>query len=327
MKNNPSPHDSLMARLFSSKKNVRDFLKQYLPPEIREEINLTKISIDMNQYISDELKKFTSDIVIKTETKRKKNQRAAELDIYILFEHKSYHDNKIMIQLLRYMYLMYQKDSDEGRPCRIIIPFVFYHGKAGWKIPNSFQEQFPVNHVFKKYCLNYKYILFDTHRWDFDEEMKKSISRNIETFTSIMLLKSAFEKNIDFLVKVIDFLRQNDFLETEGIDSNSHLIIILEYISQTRDITLDELNNIINKSGIEGDKIMPTLAQRLAEKGKKEGIQIGLQEGIQKGLKEGMHKKAVETALSLLNEGMSVKKAAGITGLPEKEVLELKKNK
>jgi len=185
----------------------------------------------------------------------------------------------------------------------------------------------------KEYCLNYRYILFDTHRWNFDEEVKTKISENIEMFTSIMMLKSAFEKNIDFLIKIIDFLSQNDFIDINRPAESSHLIILLEYISQTKDISFDELNNIMKKTGIKGDNIMPTLAQRLADKGKKEGIQIGMQQGIQQGIQQGMqqgmHKKAIETAVSLLNEGMSISKTAQITGLSQKEIKDLytRKNK
>jgi len=186
-----------------------------------------------------------------------------------------------------------------------------------------------VSDGIKYYCLNYRYILFDTHRWDFNEEKKNEISRNIEMFTSIMLLKSAFEKNMNFFSKVIDFLRENDFIDIDRLNSNSHLIIVLEYISQTRDISLQELSDIIHKTGIEGDNIMPTLAQRLEkqglEKGIEQGIQKGLQKGIQQGIQKGMHKKAVETAVSLLKEGMPIDKTARITGLSEDEVSKLEK--
>ena len=288
MKDKPTPHDSLISRLFSSKKNVRDFMKQYLPEDVRNEINLKKISIDMSQYVSDELKKYTSDIVIKTETRKSEHAEPAGVDIYILFEDKSYHDDKILMQLLRYMYLMYQKDIDEGRPCRVIIPFVFYHGKSEWKIPAEFSDQLNVGNALKYYCLNYRYILFDTHRWDFDEEKKTAISSNIEMFTSIMLLKSAFEKNMNFFTKVVDFLRDNDFIDIDRLHDNSHLIILLEYISQTRDMSTEELRCIIDKTGIKGDEIMPTLAQRLEkqgiEKGKELGKRLGKRLGVQHGI-------------------------------------------
>ena len=62
-------------------------------------------------------------------TTDKTTGKSLPADIYILFEHKSYHDDKVLMQLLKYMYLMYQKDADEGKQQRIIIPYIFYHGK------------------------------------------------------------------------------------------------------------------------------------------------------------------------------------------------------
>jgi len=80
MKENPNPHDSLITRLFSSKKNVRDFMSQYLPEAVRSEINFDIIDVDMSQHVSDELKKYTSDIVIRTETRKNKNTRTLRLN-------------------------------------------------------------------------------------------------------------------------------------------------------------------------------------------------------------------------------------------------------
>ena len=73
------------------------------------------------------------------------------VDIYILFEHKSYRDEAILIQLLCYMYLMWQKDFDAKRPLRVIVPVVFYHGKAKWNIPRNFNEQFDVSDEMRSF--------------------------------------------------------------------------------------------------------------------------------------------------------------------------------
>ena len=100
-----SPHDNLIIETFNNKKNVRTFMQEYLPENILKEINLKKISIDTSQYVSDELKKYTSDIVICTELRKKNIGVNPNVDIYILFEHKSFHDDKILVQLLKYIVL------------------------------------------------------------------------------------------------------------------------------------------------------------------------------------------------------------------------------
>jgi hypothetical protein len=80
---------------------------------LRKELDFSKLSPDATSYISDEYKESLSDIVVKCRTKAE----GTPVDIYILFEHKSYQDKKILLQLLRYMHLMWEKDSDEKSRC------------------------------------------------------------------------------------------------------------------------------------------------------------------------------------------------------------------
>jgi predicted transposase/invertase (TIGR01784 family) len=49
----------------------------------------------------------------------------------------------------------------------------------------------------------------------------------------------------------------------------------------------------------------------------------GLQQGLQQGLEEGEHRKAIAIAKNLLAEGMSPQTIQRLTGLPEKEVMDL----
>ena len=128
-------HDKFFKELFSQRENVKDFLKGALPAGIVKEINFDKIKLENTEYIDKEYKSNFSDLVVKTELK---NKKAA--DIYILFEHKSYRDRKVILQLLSYMLKMWKQDMDNKHDLRIIIPLVFYHGKKKWDIPVRFRE-------------------------------------------------------------------------------------------------------------------------------------------------------------------------------------------
>jgi len=122
-------HDKLFSKTFGDPENVKDFLKSALPEPIGNAIDLSKIEIDNTHYVSNEFADSFSDIIVKTKMKAaEKEESAIDTDIYILFEHKSYRDTAVFIQLLHYMYLMWQKDIDEKKTLRVIIPLVFYHG-------------------------------------------------------------------------------------------------------------------------------------------------------------------------------------------------------
>ena len=75
-------------------------------------MDLTYIDLDMTGYVSEDIKGYFSDMVVKT-----KINSGNETDIYFLFEHKSYEDKKIYIQFLKYMYLSWQQDVNEKNQC------------------------------------------------------------------------------------------------------------------------------------------------------------------------------------------------------------------
>ncbi|GAG55064.1 unnamed protein product, partial [marine sediment metagenome] len=101
-------HDKFCKHVFSNKQNISIFLDFAIPIKIKKFIDLNKIEIDPSNYIERKWKERFSDLVVKTKTKTN------NIDIYILFEHKSMPDNKIFIQLLRYMYLMWENDSENN---------------------------------------------------------------------------------------------------------------------------------------------------------------------------------------------------------------------
>ena len=58
-------------------------------------------------------------------------------------------------------------------------------------------------------------------------------------------------------------------------------------------------------------------------KGERQGLQQGIQQGISQGLQQGEHKRAIETALRLLQMGLSVEQVAQGVGLSVDEVREV----
>ena len=135
-----------------------------------------------------------------------------EVDIYILYEHKSYKDKRIFLQLLGYMLNMWKKDFEEKNPLRVIVPLVFYHGKSKWDMPDEYVKQFKVDEEITKYLLNFKYLLFNTSEHEFDPEKIQEFKNNIALYTTLMLYKDTIKKNIKIIKKIFDFWGENDFI-------------------------------------------------------------------------------------------------------------------
>lgn len=295
-------HDKFFKNTFSKPENVRTFLNVTLPESIREAIDFSNIEIDPTDYVSQRFKEHFSDVVARTTMKSEEEGKELETDIYILFEHKSCRDAAIFIQLLLYMYLMWEKDIAENKPLRVIIPLVFYHGREKWNIPQSFAEQFNVSNEIKEFLLNYRYVLFDTRHWDFRKEKNKELGENVFLLSAVALMKSVSHDDLDSILEVFRLWHE------KGFTNKNKILFFLTYISETKDIESKELQNILEKIKIEGGDIMPTLAQRWRDEGRQEGI------------KEGITEEKLETAKRMLNDDFPIESIIKYTGLTEKEI-------
>ncbi len=303
-------HDSFFKKTFSNKDNIRDFLKISLDNELYKELNLNSIDIDSSNYIDDSLKEHLSDIVIKTKLNSKDDKISIDSDIYILFEHKSYKDKKVLFQLLKYMYLMWESDTKNNKPLRVILPLIFYNGKNKWDIKRNFSEQFQVKDAIKKYLLDYEYIFYNTRDFDFNAQKNIKIKDNVFLLSSLMLMKSAFNSDIDSIINIFNFWKEKGF-----INDRENFRFFFTYIVATKEVKKEKLLKILEENKLGGEE-MPTLAREWIEEGKQIGLMEGRQEGIQTGMQEGKTK----LILNMLNQGIKVEDVSKFTGLPIEEI-------
>ena len=299
-------HNNVFIKTFSDPENVKVFLKMALPEPVKAAIDFSEITIDPTSYISDEIKDYYSDIVAKARMKSGEGEDIAA-DIYILVEHKSTAKKKDLVQVLKYMYLEWQNDIDQGKPLRVIIPLIFYHGKEKWNVPRSFVDQFNVDDEIKKFLLNYRYILFDTRDWNFLDEGNEELKNNVFLLTALVLMKSAYNDDMETIEAIFRLWYEKRFVE----EKNKVLSFLL-YITEIRDMSLEQLQKKLKESKIEGGDLMPSLAQRLREEGEKVGVK--------KGVKQGMKKGKLETARELVKNGVDIDIIARSTGLSKKEI-------
>jgi predicted transposase/invertase (TIGR01784 family) len=322
-------HDKFFAKIFSNTENIKSFLKISLPSGVLKVLDFSNVEFDFRSYITGEIKGFTSDMVVKLKMLAG-NKKKIDTDIYFLFEHKSYGDKKNFMQLLKYMYLMWQKDTDSKKPLRVIVPIVFYHDKYKWKMSQSFNDQFDVNEDVKEFLLNYKYILFDTNSWDLEDKRNEDLRDNVNLMAYLFLMKSAFHKGLDAVKKLVDFWVR------KGLEDNRELIeASLNYIVSIKKIAPETLIKILEESQIQGGEIMQSLAQiwveQGIEQGFEEGMEKGMASGIEKGIEKGMvsgmekgvKKGKIQTAKELIKNGIDIDIIARSTGFTKQEIKKL----
>nr|MBL0717179.1 Rpn family recombination-promoting nuclease/putative transposase [Desulfobacterales bacterium] len=93
-------NDKFFWDIYGRPDNTAGFLKDFLPLNILNQLDLTHIHVDKKSYLSEEYKEQYSDLVVET---RFKGNPEEPVFVYFLLEHKSYIPTRPAFQLLRYM--------------------------------------------------------------------------------------------------------------------------------------------------------------------------------------------------------------------------------
>ncbi len=308
MKKIKNPYNNYFIKVFSDPANQEAFLKLALPPGIAEKIDFTRLELEPGGFVDDALRESFSDLISKAVIKTgAKKETEKDLDIYFLFEHKAKSKVAMLVQVLKYLYLCWQEDTDNKKKLRLIIPIVFYHGAEKWNVPRSFAEQFDVGPELKELLLDFRYVLFDTRDWNFLETDNLLLKENVRLLTALMLFKDAFNKSFDILYKLSRIWAEKGLLEDVNL-----ILASLTFIVETKDIGEEEIIKILEESKIKGGDIMPTLSQRWVEQGE--------QKGIRKGIQKGRVEERLETAKKMKKDNLPIEMILKYTGLSSKEI-------
>ena len=302
MKKLNNPHDKFLKETLSRKENAVGFIQNYLPQEIVAMIDLDNIKIEKDSYITKNLQEYFTDLLYKVIIK------GEESYIYVLFEHKSYPDKLIGLQLLEYLIQCWRAKAKQKQALPLVIPLVIYHGKTNWNIGLRFSEIIePIDNSLRKYIPDFEYILYDLSKYSDDE-----IVGTEELKVMLNLMKYIYSENL------LDKLREIFKILSHISDTNlDYISTITIYLMSTTEIEIKELAKIMTETISEkGGEIAMTTAQKIKKEGINEGINLGRMEGLKEGLKT--------TAKNLLNLGMTYNVIATATGLSIAEIENLK---
>ena len=152
----PSSHDLFVKGFLSNQREAIDFFNGSLPKSMTDLLDLEKLELTKESFIGTDQEESRTDLLYKVPL-----HSGSSVYIYILFEHKSYYDPKIYIQLLEYLSRIYSWQIENQKSLTIVVPFVFYHGEKGWDLGENFLDTFSVNSIpneFLKFLPNFTLI-------------------------------------------------------------------------------------------------------------------------------------------------------------------------
>ncbi len=309
-----NPHDKVFKLALKRKEVATDFLEAYLAPKFLKKLDLISLQLEDGSFVNDKFKAFYSDVLLSV------NSAEGNGYVYFLLEHQSTSDPLIVGRLLQYIGNIIVRDMerqlliDKNRShlkVPAIYPFVLYSGKEKYKWPKSFTIEVEGQPLF-----DLSSSLIELQGCTLESLLKSKKAALVQ-----ILLKESWKK--DFC----KFLKDNPQL-AELINNSPYAKDALLYvIDQDKHDAEEVINAIENLNKKIKEEIMSGL-QRIAQRGKIEGIKLGEQRGIklgeqigeQRGIKLGEQIGFKDAIVKLLAHGIDKATAAKMLGLTLKKL-------
>jgi predicted transposase/invertase (TIGR01784 family) len=295
------PSDKFIRKIFSKKQEVIDFFKKTFPPALVEQFDWENITFGKENFVGLEWDESRTDQLYRLHLKT-----GSEIYIYILFEHKSYYDPKIYIQLLEYISKIYRWQLENEKELKVVLPLVFYHGEKDWDLGYTFQGMFNMKNIPEEllsYIPNFKIQLFELK-----SEGKEFETENLALYLFLRLIQIIRDKGEKFegeLLRLFTILSQ----EKEEAKRVEILLEMVKYLLSTRKDAERYKNKDFYKL-LEAE-YMTVLDEILAE---------GELRGIEKGFEKGIEKGKLETAKNMKAEGIELSVILKVTGLTDEQL-------
>ena len=266
-----NPHDRFFKRTFGEKETAVEFLDYYLPAPIRKRVSLESLTLIETTLVDEELAEHQSDLLYEIETNDEQ-----PLFIYLLFEHKSYPDRWVHLQLLRYMLTLWQQEADKEKTVQLtpILPILIYHGEPVWPFADQFEGYFKgAGASLLPYLPK-----FDIMLKDFSVESGEKIQGTLRMQAILLALRRILDKNLRR--EFAPFIRT--IFQLSGDESGLQLLeLIVYYFTQaTEKLDRQIVQTILAEQGQAGEMIMQSVGMEWKQEGIREGIQEGRREGL-----------------------------------------------
>ena len=278
-----NPYDKLFRENYSDPANARSLIISGLPDRVVDLMDLSTLEICKDSFIEKDLADYYSDMLY-----RVKFRDGNFGSVYVLFEHKSYFDKYVHLQMLEYMVKIWrlhikqkEKKSTVLR-LPIVLPLLICHGRKEWpKNTVRFTSLLagPVGEL-SSYIPDFGFELYDLFHYS-DDEMKGTI------MDRVVKLLFKYSHNPDFHHKLPGiFSLLKTLMEKEtGLQYLETVLRYLTSVVNQDELSLEQIKEIAEQaiSKETGEHIM-TIAEKLRNEGEIRGEIRGRQEGLKEGI-------------------------------------------
>lgn len=287
-----TPHDAIFKQFLRHKAIACDFLQAHLPAVFLARCRLETLQLTSGSFIEENLRASYSDILYSLQT------RAGPGYIYVLIEHQSTPDKLMAFRLMRYAIAAMQQHLDAGHDeLPLVIPLLFYHGSVSpWPYRLNWLELF-ADPELATMLYSHDFPLVDITVMPDEEIMTHQRMAMLE-----LLFKHIRQRDLASLQEQLGILLMENWLTAPQLGA------LITYMLQAGSTAHPEalIYTLAQHTPQHKEQLM-TIAEWLAEKGRKQGME----QGEAQGRREEAHK----IARNMLTVGLPIELVMQVTGL------------
>lgn len=262
-----SPHDRFFKAGFGRTEVAAEFLERYLQPAAAKALDWAALRAEKDAFLDPALAQHPTDLLYAVDL-----HGGGTGYVQALFEHKSYVESRINLDLLRYRVRIWEQWLNAGNagPLPVVVPVVVYHGAAAWRVSRQFADGVVETPALRVCVPTRVYYLIDLSDYR-DEDLRGAVILH----TALLALKYIFRDELrERLPGILELLRALE-QRSSGLD---YLYTLLRYLAQaanTDRLSEEDLRRAVTRTSSGGGELMTTIAEQWVQDGRQEGRQEG----------------------------------------------------
>jgi len=316
----PTPHDAVFKTFLSHPQTARDFLELHLQPDVLKICDLNTLKLESGSFIEEDLRPYYSDVLYSLRTTK------GDGYIYVLIEHQSKPDKLMAFRLMRYSVAAMQRHLDSGHDfLPLVVPVLFYQGgKSPYPYSLNWLDLFSEPELAAR-LYGGAFPLVDITTISDDEIMKH---RTMAVLT--YLQKHIRQRDMQELKDRLITLLLSEFI------TGQQLTALINYMLQAGETPNVKgfIHELARQMPQHKDELM-TMAKRLEQIGREQGLKKGMAEGMAQGMVQGIEKgreqgvqlgereASAKIARNMLAKGFEIAAVRELTGLSEQDLQQI----
>ena len=287
------PHDTLFQETFRNEADAAAHLQSVLPPEVVALFDWSSLQLQSANLASGKTGRSQCDLLFAVQ----RADAGGSAFVYVLFEHQSTSDPLMLLRLLRYMVLIWERwlADNPGPPLPPILPVVLSHDERGWRAGTHFHELVATDEPLAPFIPSFEIVLDDLAVATDESLAARALPPGV--VLTLWALRDA--RSPDTLRAHIPFWAELVAAFANVPGGQAALARVVRYVGEAageRSIPIDVFADEVIRHAPSTSEVIMDSWQKFQQKAHNKGRAEGLEQGVAKGRAEALR----ETLLRLL---------------------------